>query len=228
MPHKTPEIAVLIDFDGTITERDVGDLVIEGFARDGWQEASAAYDRGEIALRELWAAEVSCLREEDHEKIRAMTADVAVVRKGFTELIDYCQENKIYVEVASSGLRLYIDAVLEKAGVTGLEVAAPDIDYDEDGKGLVTFKEGILDCGMTAMCKCERIWRQRRLGRQVLFVGDGASDQCAALQADYVIAREALAHYCEREGQEFISFEDFVDVKAFVERLQSGVLHFDH
>ena len=228
MLQKPPDIAVLIDFDGTITERDIGDLVIEGFASDGWQEASAAYDRREISLRELWAAEVNHLRQADHEKIRVMAADVAVVRLGLSEFIDYCRENSIYAEVASSGIRFYIDAVLEKAEVKGLEVAAPDIKYDEEGRGLVTFRPDIADCGMTAMCKCERIWRQRRLGRQVLFVGDGASDQCAALQADFVMARDSLVRYCHQEGVEFTPFEDFVDVKAFVERLRSGVYHVDH
>lgn len=228
MPSQPNQIAVLLDFDGTITTRDVGDLVIEGFGRDGWQAASAAYDRGEISLRELWAAEISYLRQDDHEAIRKMAAEVAEVRPGFTEFIDYCARNHVTLEVASSGIRFYIDAVLEKSGVETIPVAAPDIEYDSEGKGLVTFLDGISDCGMTAMCKCERVWRQRRLGKQVLFVGDGASDYCAALQADYVMARDALARYCQREGREFTVFEDFFEVSAFVERLTSGLLHVDH
>ncbi len=228
MAEITQSLSVLIDFDGTITDRDIGDLMIRSFAAEGWQEASAAYDRGEISLRELWAAETSHLRQNDHEKIRAMAAEVAVVRQGFSEFIEYCREKGIHAEVASSGIRFYIDAVLEKAGVQGLVVAAPDIEYDQKGRGLITFAEDILDCGMTAMCKCERVWRQRRLGRTVVFIGDGASDTCAALQADYVMARDSLVAYCEQGGVEFTPFEDFVDVKAFVERLESGVLHVDH
>lgn len=216
----TKPVAVLIDFDGTITMKDIGDVIIEDFGRDGWQEASAAFDRREISLRELWAIEIAHLREEDHEAMRQRAVDVAKIRPGFQEFVAYCGSNDISVEVASSGIRFYIDAVLENAGVTDLPIAAPDAEYDERGHGLVTFRDGLSDCGMTAMCKCERVWRQRRLGRKVVFVGDGASDYCAALQADHVLARDSLARYCEREGRNFTSFGDFFEVQEFVKRLR--------
>lgn len=218
----TQDVVVLLDFDGTITMKDIGDLIIEGFGRDGWQKASEAYDRREISLRELWGLEVGHLRREDHDAMRRKAAEVAEIRPGFTEFVTYCRGNDVHIEVASSGIRFYIDAVLERAGVTDLLVAAPDAEYDERGHGLVTFQEGISDCGMTAMCKCERVWRQRRLGRQVVFVGDGASDFCAASQADFVLARDALARYCKREDQDFTSFEDFSEVQEFVKRLSGG------
>ena len=216
MNDQNPPLVVLLDFDGTITLKDIGDMVIVDFGRDGWQAATEAYKRGELSLRELWSAEVSHLRAEDHEEIRMRAAEVAVIRPGFHELISYCRDNNIPVEVASSGIRFFIDAVLEAAGVVDLTVAAPDAEYDENGHGLVTFKDGLRDCGMTAMCKCERVWRQRREGREVLFVGDGASDYCAALQADHVMARASLAKYCERENRDYIPFEDFFEVQSLV------------
>ncbi len=209
---------MILDFDGTITLKDIGDLVIGNFGREGWRAADEAYDRGEISLRELWAVEVDHLRAEDHEAMRSAAVDVAEIRPGFNEFVDHCRSKKTPLEVASSGIRFYIDAVLENAGVPDLPVSAPDAEYDERGHGVVTFRDGLADCGMTAMCKCERVWRQRRLGRQVLFVGDGASDYCAALQADYVMARAALAGYCEREGKEFTPFDDFFEVREFVRR----------
>ena len=219
MTHAKPKLAVLVDFDGTITMQDIGDVVIETFAREDWRPVSDQFKRGEISLRELWSAEVSYLRAEDNDAMREYARDVARVRPGFHEFVNYCREHAISIEVASSGIRFYIDAVLEKAGVTGLPIASPSHAFDAQGRGLVTFENSLRDCGITAMCKCERVWQQRRLGRTVLFVGDGSSDYCAALQADHVVARHRLADYCTRENVPFTPFEHFDEVRAFVEGL---------
>ena len=221
MNDQKPPLAVILDFDGTITLKDIGDVIITNFGRKGWQVASEAYARGELSLRELWAVEIAHLREEDHEEMRRRAAEVAEIRPGFRELVSYCRNNGIPLEVASSGIRFYIDAVLEDADVD-LTVSAPDVAYDECGHGLVIFKDGLRDCGMTAMCKCERVWRHRREGRHVLFVGDGASDYCAALQADHVIARSSLARFCEQENQSFVPFDTFFEVQKVVAEIVSG------
>lgn len=221
MTSPDSKLAVLVDFDGTITMQDIGDVVIETFAKEDWRPVSDSYERGEISLRELWAAEISYLRAEDNDAMREYARDIAKVRPGFHEFVTYCEENSIPLEVASSGITFYINAVLEKAKVKGLPVAAPSLAFDAEGRGLVTFENGLRDCGITAMCKCERVWQQRRLGRTVLFVGDGASDYCAALQADHVMARSALARYCERENVPFTPFEHFDEVRTVVERLLS-------
>ena len=51
-------LAVLVDFDGTITTRDIGDLVVEKFADPGWESLMDLYRAGEINVREIWAREI--------------------------------------------------------------------------------------------------------------------------------------------------------------------------
>jgi 2-hydroxy-3-keto-5-methylthiopentenyl-1-phosphate phosphatase len=48
----------------------------------------------------------------------------------------------------------------------------------------------------------------------VVYVGDGYSDRCAALAADRVFARAGLARYLEEQGVAFEPFETFFDVAA--------------
>ena len=79
--------------------------------------------------------------------------------------------------------------------------------------------DGIQDCGMTAMCKCDRVWRMRRSGHQVVFVGDGASDECAASQADVVLATGSLGETCRSQGIDHTNFETFYEVLNVVRRL---------
>ena len=223
MSERARSLAVILDFDGTITMRDIGALLVGEFAHgDGWKRAEERYTRGQISLREVWRIEMHDLYESEHEAMRDRAVELAEIRPGFVELVQHCLAEGIPIEVASSGIRFYIDAVLDMAGVQGLHVAAPDIGFDSDGRGLVTFKNGVLDCDVTAMCKCERIWRQRRAGREVLFVGDGHSDMCSAAQADHVAALGALAEHCEGDGIEFTPFEDFFQVRELVAGLTEG------
>lgn len=216
---KINNLSLLLDFDGTITMRDMGDVIIGEFGLPGEPGLDDRYRRGELSLRELWSIEVARLQESRLEEMTEFARSDSVVRPGLRDLIAFCDERGTTVEVASSGLRFYIEAVLRKAGLEGLPIASPSVEFDGRGLGVIAFEDGIRDCSMTAMCKCERVWRQRRLGRKVLFVGDGASDNCAASQADYLMARDALARFCDRTGMAYEPFEDFFDVRRYIEKL---------
>jgi 2-hydroxy-3-keto-5-methylthiopentenyl-1-phosphate phosphatase len=51
-------------------------------------------------------------------------------------------------------------------------------------------------------------------GSEVVYVGDGYSDRCAAEDADRVFARRGLAAYLEERGVPFEPFEDFFEIAA--------------
>ena len=76
--------------------------------------------------------------------------------------------------------------------------------------------EGINDCSMTALCKCDRIWSLRREGHRVIFIGDGVSDQCAVSQADIVIATGSLLDICIDKNIAHIPFENINEVLVTV------------
>ncbi len=225
-PHpKTPEfaktqpLAVLVDFDGTITVRDIGDQVVTNFAEPGWVEAIERYQAGELNVREVWAFQIGLLRREREAEAIAYSVGFAEIREGFREFLEHCDSNGIMVEVVSSGMHFYVDAILDAIGFGDLPRARPTVEYDEQGFGVMTMREGLLDCGMTAMCKCDRVWRLRRRGYRVMFVGDGLSDECVVSQADSVLAIGNLRRTCEEKGIEHTPFETFYDVLDAVKNL---------
>jgi 2-hydroxy-3-keto-5-methylthiopentenyl-1-phosphate phosphatase len=209
-------LVILIDFDGTITNQDIGDEVIENFAEPEWREAMVKFRSGEMNVKELWAFETGLLREDREQAAVDHSLNVAEIRSGFDELIQYCKNENIPVEVCSSGMGFYVDSILEKHGYGDLPRARPDVDYDENGHGLMAMPDCIEDCGMTVMCKCARVWNWRRKGYRVLFVGDGVSDQCAVTQADDVFATASLRKSCEANGIEHTPFETFHEVLEVV------------
>jgi 2-hydroxy-3-keto-5-methylthiopentenyl-1-phosphate phosphatase len=80
----------------------------------------------------------------------------------------------------------------------------------------MTIPEGLRDCGMTVMCKCDRVWHWRRKGYRVMFIGDGVSDECAVSQADIVLATSRLREVCESKGIDHTPFDTFDEVLEFV------------
>ena len=164
-------LSVLVDFDGTITTVDIGDQVVIKFAEPGWEKALLKFKAGEINVRELWSYEISLLRKNRESEAVTYSVNSAEIRKGFREFVEYCYAQKIKIEVASSGMNFYVDSILEANGFVELPRARPIVQYDCKGHGVMVMPDGITDCSMTALCKCDRVWRLRRDGHRVIFIG---------------------------------------------------------
>jgi 2-hydroxy-3-keto-5-methylthiopentenyl-1-phosphate phosphatase len=54
-------------------------------------------------------------------------------------------------------------------------------------------------------------------GGEVVYVGDGYSDRCAAEKADRVFARRGLARWLDGRGVPYEHFEDFHEVARSLE-----------
>ena len=219
-PVENQPLAVLVDFDGTITTHDIGDQVVMNFAEPGWDRALDQYRAGELNVRELWSFEIGLLRREREAEAVAHAIEIAEIRDGFGEFIEHCRSRGIPVEVVSSGMHFYVDAILAASGFDDLPRARPTVEYDEHGFGVMVMADDLRDCGMTAMCKCDRVWRLRRGGYRVMFVGDGVSDECVVSQADIVLATSNLRAVCESKGIDHAPFDSFHDVLEVVKRVE--------
>ena len=182
---------LVLDWDGTITVRDTLWMLLEEFGdRDVFARAEAELVRGEISYRDVMEVEMATVRAPVAE-VNAFLAEHARVRPGFRELID---------------------PLLERAGVE-LEVVANSIEPRPDG-WRVRWNDD-------AQCpECGDLCKRRSLpDGEVVYVGDGYSDRCAALAAARVFARDDLAAYLAAEGVPFEPFEDFHDLERRLDAL---------
>src|SRR5262249_41364148 len=57
VPMRSP--VIVLDFDGTVTQQDIGDEICDRFAPPAWRDIDAAWVRNEISLpdaqRKMWA-----------------------------------------------------------------------------------------------------------------------------------------------------------------------------
>jgi HAD superfamily phosphoserine phosphatase-like hydrolase len=194
-------MTVILDWDGTVTVDDTLILALREFG--DWQvylDAAAALARGEITLHEEIRRDAESIRAPIDEVV-AWLAENLELRPGFHELA------KTYRPViVSSNFRQLIEPILEREGVD-LEVRANDVAWHPDG-WRASFRNGAA-CG-TCGEPCKRA--DLPTNGEIVYVGDGYSDRCAAQAADHVFARNGLARYLQEHRVPFEPFDDLHDV----------------
>ena len=201
---------IVVDFDGTITERDTLDEMCRIYAPAEWAVAESDLQQRTMTLREVIAAEFAPIKG-DHDTIVSETVDRAEIRAGFADFVRAAEEAGDRIVIVSSGFESVIRPVLEREGLGHLEVVAHDVRFTPDG-GVVDFRHGepCQVCGE----ECKRsVVDGMRDGREVAYVGDGYSDRCASKAADVRFARRAMAQHLDREGVDYIRFDDFTTVR---------------
>ena len=190
---------LVLDFDGTVTERDTLDLVLERFGdAEVYLRAEAELDAGRMTLNEVISAEFATVTAP-LEEVVAYVVEHARVRPGFAELA-----RARHPLVVSSGFHELIEPVLEREGVLdAVELRANRIDARPDGwRVRYRVAETCDVCGEP--CK-----RGDLPAGEVAYAGDGHSDYCAALAADRVYATGSLAEFLDRRGVPYEALTDF-------------------
>jgi 2-hydroxy-3-keto-5-methylthiopentenyl-1-phosphate phosphatase len=201
---------LVVDFDGTITEQDLLDTIAQTFGdEDVYREVDEGLDDDSLTLNEVIRREFEPVRAPLGEVCDWVLENVRV-RPGFRELVKLARERGWRIVVVSSGFRELIEPVLEREGLGDLELLSNTVDPEPDGwKVRFRVSEACEVCGQP----CKRSTAAALAdGTELVYVGDGYSDRCAAELADVVFARRGLASYLEERGVPFERFEDFHSV----------------
>jgi 2-hydroxy-3-keto-5-methylthiopentenyl-1-phosphate phosphatase len=201
---------LVVDFDGTITERDLLDTIASEFGDpEVYHEVDAGLDEGRMPLREVITREFRPVRSPLGEVVEWVLEN-ASVRPGFRELVDLAHARGWRFAVVSSGFHELIEPVLEREGVD-VELHANRVDARSDGWHVLWRYDD--DCDSCGESCCKRSVAAELAGEgELVYVGDGYSDRCAAELADRVFARRGLAAYLDERGVAYEPFEDFFDI----------------
>jgi 2-hydroxy-3-keto-5-methylthiopentenyl-1-phosphate phosphatase len=215
------KIAVQLDFDGTVTVADVSFLLLDTYVGSVWREYLKEYTSGDISVG-AFNKKVFGMMQADRKTMTdlVLNSDRVIVRPGLKELLDYCQKKDYKVVIVSNGLTFYIEAILEKLGVNGLDIyAAENVFYPggmkvryigPEGKELeVGFKEAYTDM-------------LGKEGYDVIYVGNGTSDIYPSRKAKYVFATADLLKRCRQEKLKCFPFNDFYEVIKGMQSMDLG------
>ncbi len=202
---------IVVDFDGTITERDTLVDIVQEQAPEVFDQVEEDLQAGRITLRECIAREFEAVRGQHDEVVERAVGRVRV-RPGFPELVTAARAAGHRVVVVSSGFESIIRPVLAREGVPEVDVVAHEVRFEPHGS-TVEFRHGEICAVCDEECK-RSVVDELRDGGPVVYVGDGYSDRCAALAADRVFARRELAEYLDADGVAYEPFEDFTGIRA--------------
>jgi 2-hydroxy-3-keto-5-methylthiopentenyl-1-phosphate phosphatase len=193
---------LVLDWDGTVTERDGLHMVLERFGDLGVFAALEEELGRTQTLQEVIAKEMATITAPLGEVVGWLLEHVRV-RRGFHQLV--AAHDPLIV---SSGFHELIEPVLEREGVRAW-MAANHVTADPAG-----WRTEFTDVPVCHVCgeRCKRALVER-LG-PFAYVGDGYSDRCVSLAAERRFARAELADWLDEQGVAYERFDDLCDVLA--------------
>jgi 2-hydroxy-3-keto-5-methylthiopentenyl-1-phosphate phosphatase len=194
MPSQPPW-ALVLDFDGTITLRDVADSLLLNYRAATPKDIAASY--APSAITEAWVEQQFRRLGVSREAMRSFALKTAKMRHGFDHLISHCKSSGTPVEIVSGGLDFYLDGLLEHWGFHWLPRFRAVTKQGRDG---LRVRYHFLKGTTLDDFKRDRVLHWRKQGFRVAFAGDGTSDFQAARHADLAYATNHLMRLCRKAG----------------------------
>lgn len=216
------ETAYVIDFDGTVTTRDITTELGLFFGGSQFMEIDKSYQAKQIPIKSWLQAEVALL-PVDLDKLKNKAFEWAEIRPGFETFLQKAQALNHLVIIASDGLGFYIEPILERFRLLSKVNLIYRNDTFLNRKGLLEISNPHAHptCLVCGNCKARIVVQQKAEGRPVVYIGDGSNDRFGASWSDCIFAREELAVSCVENGLNYSLWDDFYDIMKIEEPLLS-------
>jgi 2,3-diketo-5-methylthio-1-phosphopentane phosphatase len=210
---------IFMDFDGTVTQQDVGEEVFRKFAEE--EKVNIIIDdllNDRISSRECWiklcSAVPSVNKNEFDDFIVSISLDPT-----FEKFKDYCKNENFKLYILSDGFDYYIDKIFETNRIDGLTVYSNHLEIVE-GKLIPSFPHYDEASFSSANCKRNHIINHSSEDDFTVFIGDGNSDKDSIEYCDFIFAKDDLLKFCEKERITYFPFKNFDNVIKKLDELK--------
>jgi len=200
-----------IDFDGTVTDVDIIDAILQSFARPEWQDVESLWEQGIIGSRECLERQMAMVEQPLSKLLEYV--DGFSIDDTFRDFTRFLEARSIPYAIVSDGFQVFIERLLANAGLGRIPVYA-NILREEQGALKTIFPYSQPDCN-SANCKCTAVSGMGRK-RALILVGDGRRDFCLAHKSSHVFAKKALTGYCFDNNIPHTPFDSFSEITAFL------------
>ncbi len=207
-----------IDFDGTISKRDVIDEILKEFADEKWIEIEKEWTSGLIGSRECLRRQLALVRVspgELNEFIDGLNLD-----EGFISLLAFCKDIDVPVRIVSDGFDYYIERMIERyvpdqSLLDNVSIYANILIPVANNRWRPRFPFFRKACEEgCATCKPRIMQVTNPDVAPAVFIGDGLSDRYAAIAADIVFAKDKLKNYCRLNNVPITEYTNLQQVAA--------------
>ena len=214
---------ILCDFDGTISVRDIGYLLVNQFTSGNWEAIGQGFREGEIGSKEAYSRIAKILKGNKSTMLR-FVQEHSEIDSSFSIFYQYCRENGIDIKIISDGLGFYIKKILEIHRLAEIPFYS-NCTHFQKGEGIdISFPHVKEECSLCGTCKKRLIQLHRKEYDSIFFIGNGFSDRCAAQEADFVFAKDFLYTYCTEQDIPCHYFKDFHEILGDLKKQIRGII----
>ena len=207
---------VQCDFDGTITEEDMGFLLLDTFASKDWRRLLTEYREDRLSVGRFNTRAFAMVKADRQTLLKFVKSKVKI-RAGFHKLLAYCRRKGFRFIIVSNGLVFYIEGILQHIGIDNIDILAAKTNFTTkgiDAKYIGPRGKQIRDGFKETYT---RLFLSR--GYRVVYIGNGTSDTVPARQANHIFATDELLTYCKETNLDCTPFTDLNDVVRGLELL---------
>ena len=205
-------VRLFVDFDGTVTQEDVGNAFFRMFGGEQCDASVDSYRSGALSASECFTLEAAAMGEfrlaDATSFLRSRPIDAT-----FPSLLNFAGERGYEVTIVSDGLDFYITEILAANNLkvpffaNRAEVTPGSI--PETCSLRVDFPYADEECTRCACCKRNLMLTQSADEDVIVLIGEGYSDTCPARFADIVFAHNIS----------YLPYMDFSDVARRLEAM---------
>jgi 2,3-diketo-5-methylthio-1-phosphopentane phosphatase len=201
------------DFDGTITDKDFDELLLENLLKDREGEFEKLWNKETTTISSYLKAvfgAVNCSEDELKNEILKLNIDKYL--KGF---IKFVKENNGDFMIVSSGSSYYINILLDYFEIIDIEVISNNAVFEDNNLNLIIDEKSTIYSKEFGINKKKVVEGLRGKAKKIYYSGDGTSDLDASLISDLVFAKGSLREALNKLNKENIGFNNFGEIQNY-------------
>jgi len=211
---------VFVDFDGTITTKDVGEELFLKFGNDlEVRNAINLWAEGKISSVENWHLLCESVDIIDENELMNFI-DSIEIEYSFKDFYDFCKSNNIELIILSDGFDYYIKRILNREFLSEIKLFCNQLKI-ENSYLIPRFPHRDEECKICGNCKRNHVIENSSDDDITIYIGDGLSDKCPAQYCDFIFAKKSLLRYCEINRITYWPYNNFFDIKKRISEMMN-------